>query len=105
DLGEKKSELVDALVQLALSEVRLVEREEAYSRGALPEDAINQIRADAATNRNAVARAERTLRTWKVADKEIEAVKEKARLVSEGKKKRDVKKELEWAKVEVRAPF
>lgn len=105
DLGEKKSELVDALVQLALSEVRLSEREDAYSRGALAEDAINQIRADVASNRNAVAKMERTLRTWRVAENEIEAVKEEARLVAESKKKRDLKKEMEWAKVEVRAPF
>ncbi|HEY7330994.1 MAG TPA: efflux RND transporter periplasmic adaptor subunit [Gemmataceae bacterium] len=105
DLGEKKSELVDSLVQLALDEGRLTDREKAYHLGALPEDTLNQTRRDVASDRNAVAKAERTLRTWKVADQEIDAVKEEARLVSEGKKKRDVKKEMDWAKVDVRAPF
>jgi cobalt-zinc-cadmium efflux system membrane fusion protein len=105
DLGEKKSELVDALVQLALDSGRLVDREKAYRLGALPEDTLNQTRRDVASDRNAVAKAERTLRTWKVADEEIKTVKEEARLVSEGKKERDVKKEMDWAKVEVRAPF
>ncbi len=105
DLGEKKSELVDTLTQLALDEKRLEERTEAYRIGALPEDTLNQTRRDVAADRIAVAKAERTLRTWKVPEEEISAVKEEARLVSEGKKPRDTKKELEWAKVEVRAPF
>jgi cobalt-zinc-cadmium efflux system membrane fusion protein len=105
DLGEKKSELVDALVQLALDEVRLIDREKAYRLGALPEDTLNQTRRDVAADRNAAAKAERTLRTWKVAEEEIKAVKDEAQLVSKGKKQRDFKKEMEWAKVEVRAPF
>lgn len=105
DLGEKKSELVDALVQLALDEVRLADRMELYKRGALPEDTLNQTRRDVSTDRNAVERAERTLRTWRVPDEEINVVKEEARRVSQGKKQRDARKEMEWAKVEVRAPF
>lgn len=105
DLGEKKSDLVDSLTQLALDEKRLAERTEAYHLGALPEDTLNQTRQDVAKDRIAVAKAERTLRTWKVADEEIDAVKDEARLVSAGKKPRDAKKELEWAKVEVRAPW
>lgn len=105
DLGEKKSELVDALVQLALDEVRLSDREKAFRHGALPEDTLNQTRKDVAADRISVAKAERTLRTWKVSEEEIQAVKDEARLVSKGKKQRDLKKEMEWAKVEVRAPF
>jgi len=105
DLGEKKSELVDALVQFALDEVRLKDREKAYHQGALPEDTLNQTRKDVASDRNAVWKAERTLRTWKVTEDEIDMVKQEARLVAEGKKQRDLKKEMEWAKVEVRAPF
>lgn len=105
DLGEKKSELVDNLVQLALDEVRLVERQKAYSKGGLAEDQLNQIRRDVAVDRNAVEKGKRILRTWKVPEEEIEIVKQEARLVSAGKKQRDAKKELEWAKVEVKAPF
>jgi cobalt-zinc-cadmium efflux system membrane fusion protein len=105
DLGEKKSELVDTLTQLALDEKRFIERKEAYRLGALPEDTLNQTRRDVAADRIAAAKAERTLRTWKVPEEQIEAVKEEARQVAGGKKPRDTKKELEWAKVEVRAPF
>jgi membrane fusion protein, heavy metal efflux system len=105
DLGEKKSELVDGLVQLALDEVRLKDRKDLYKRGALPEDTLNQTRIDVAKDRNAVARAERTLHTWRVPQEEIDSVKEEARLISEHKKERDPQKETEWAKVEVRAPF
>ncbi|SRR5579875_361574 len=105
ELGEKKSELVDALVKLALDEERLRDRQEAYNRGAFPEDTLNQTRTEVATDRNNVARIERTLRTWKVTEEEMDLVKEEARRVAQGKKQRDAKKELEWAKVEVRAPF
>jgi cobalt-zinc-cadmium efflux system membrane fusion protein len=105
DLGEKKSELVDALVKLALDEMRFTDRQVAWRKGALSMDTLNQTRADVATDRNAVAKAERTLRTWNVPDEEINIVQEEARLVAEGKKPRDAKKEMEWAKVEVRAPF
>lgn len=105
ELGEKKSELVDALVQLALDEKRLADREKAYRQGALSEDTLNQTRTDVAEDRNAVARAERTLRTWKEPEEEINAVKQEALLVSQGKKQRDYHKEMAWAKVEVRAPF
>ncbi|HWG44303.1 MAG TPA: response regulator [Gemmataceae bacterium] len=105
DLGEKKSELVDGLVQLALDEGRLKDRKELYKRGAIPEDTLNQTRIDVSKGRNAVAKAERTLHTWRVPQEEIDSVKEEARLIAEHKKQRDPRKETEWAKVEVRAPF
>lgn len=104
DVGGKKSDLVDALVQLQLDEKRLKAREELFKKGSLPEDTLNQTRRDVVSDRNAQGRAERTLRTWNVPEKEIQAVYEEADLVSARRGKRDPEKERLWARSELTAP-
>jgi cobalt-zinc-cadmium efflux system membrane fusion protein len=104
DVGSRKSDLVDALVQLKLDEKRLKEREELFKKGAIPEDTLNQTRHDVISDRNAKQRAERTLRTWNVPEHEIQAVYDEAELVSERKGKRDEAKERQWARSELTAP-
>ena len=54
------------------------------------------------TPTNAVNAAERTLRIWKLEDKEIDALKHEAASIKETA--RDAKQEKDWARVEVRAP-
>jgi membrane fusion protein, heavy metal efflux system len=105
DVGGKKSDLVDALVQLRLDEKRLLAREELYRTGSLPEDTLNQTRHDVISDRNAKERAERTLRTWNVPEEEIQAVYDEAELVSARQGKRDPQKEHElWARSKLTAP-
>jgi cobalt-zinc-cadmium efflux system membrane fusion protein len=104
DVGGKKSDLVDALVQLQLDERRLKAREELFKKGSLPEDTLNQTRRDVVSDRNAQGRAERTLRTWNVPEKEIQAVYEEADLVSARRGKRDPEKERLWARSVLTAP-
>jgi cobalt-zinc-cadmium efflux system membrane fusion protein len=104
-LGEKKSELVDALVQLDLDEQNLRYYEKLVQSGALPEAKLRDQRRIVAQDRNAVARAELTLRTWRVPQDDIEAVKKEARTIGERNGRRNLDKETDWARVEVRAPF
>ncbi len=104
DVGGKKSDLVDALVQLRLDEKRLQAREELFARGSLPEDTLNQTRRDVVSDRNAKERAERTLRTWNVPEKEIKAVYDEAELASARLGQRDPQKERSWARSELTAP-
>jgi cobalt-zinc-cadmium efflux system membrane fusion protein len=104
DVGGRKSDLVDALVQLRLDEKRLRAREELFVRGSLPEDTLNQTRRDVVGDRNAKERAERTLRTWNVPEKEIQAVYDEAELASARMGKRDPQKERLWARSELVAP-
>jgi cobalt-zinc-cadmium efflux system membrane fusion protein len=104
DVGGKKSDLVDALVQLQLDDKRLRAREELFKKGSLPEDTLNQTRRDVVSDRNAQGRAERTLRTWNVPEREIQAVYEEADLVSARRGKRDPEKERLWARSELTAP-
>jgi cobalt-zinc-cadmium efflux system membrane fusion protein len=104
DLGEKKSELVDALVTLAVDQENLNQMEKLWREGVTPEVLYRQQLALVAKDRNAAAKAELTLRTWQLSDPEIEEVKAEARRVASLKARRDIEKETRWAKVEVKAP-
>jgi cobalt-zinc-cadmium efflux system membrane fusion protein len=104
DVGGRKSDLVDALVQLRLDEKRLEAREELFRKGSLPEDTLNQTRRDVVSDRNARERAERTLRTWNIPEHEIKAVYDEAELASARQCKRDEEKERLWARSELIAP-
>jgi membrane fusion protein, heavy metal efflux system len=104
DVGSRKSDLVDALVQLRLDEKRLQAREELFKSGSLPEDTLNQTRRDVVSDRNAKERAERTLRTWNIPEREIQAVYDEAEVAAGRQGKRDKEKERLWARSELIAP-
>jgi cobalt-zinc-cadmium efflux system membrane fusion protein len=104
DLGEKKSELVDGLVKLHVDQRALARYEDMAARGILPEATLLQQRATVASDRNAVVKAERTLITWQVDRKDIDAVKAEAQRIQDDQSLRDLARESRWAEVEVRAP-
>ena len=105
DLGEKKSELVDGLSQLRVDKEQLDKRLEYYKDGAIPDALIRQAQRAVEADNIAIARAERTLRVWRLTEAEIDAVKEEAKKIRERGGKRDIEKEKDWARVEVCAPF
>jgi cobalt-zinc-cadmium efflux system membrane fusion protein len=105
DLGEKKSELVDALSQLRTDKDTLDRLEELYKGGAVPEVQVRQARRAYESDLTAVSRAERTLRVWRVPEKEINAVREEAERIRQRGGKRDPDTERNWARVDVNAPF
>jgi cobalt-zinc-cadmium efflux system membrane fusion protein len=104
DLGEKKSELVDALSQLRLDRETLTRLEELARSGATSEASLRQARRNYEADVNAVARAERTLRSWRLTEAEIDAVKAEAERIRQRGEQRDKEHDRDWAKVEVRAP-
>jgi cobalt-zinc-cadmium efflux system membrane fusion protein len=104
DVGSKKSDIVDALVQLRLDEKRLEQREAGYRNGSVPEDTLNQTRRDVLSDRNALERAERTLRTWNVPEDEIKAARDEAEQAALRGGKRDKEKERLWARSAIIAP-
>jgi cobalt-zinc-cadmium efflux system membrane fusion protein len=104
DVGSKKSDIADALVQLRLDEKRLEQREEGYRNGSVPEDTLNQTRRDVHSGRNALERAERTLRTWNVPEDEIKAARDEAEQAALRGGKRDKGKERLWARSAIVAP-
>jgi cobalt-zinc-cadmium efflux system membrane fusion protein len=105
DVGGKKSDIVDGIVQLRLDEKRLAQREEGYRNGSVPEDTLNQTRRDVLSDRNALDRAERTLRTWNVPEKEIQAARDEAEQAALRGGKRDKEKERLWARSALIAPM
>jgi len=104
DVGSKKSDLMDALLQLKLDKIRLESRLEGAKKGNVPEDAVNQSRRDVAADESAVDRAARTLRTWNIPEKEIQAVYDEAEQIYQRKGQHDREKERQWARSELIAP-
>jgi len=105
DLGEKKSELADAVSQLNFDQEQLAKMNAALREGAMPETRVRQQERNVEADLNAVARAERTLRVWRLPESEIQSVKDEAERIRKRSGQRDVEKEKNWARVEVCAPM
>jgi membrane fusion protein, heavy metal efflux system len=107
DLGEKKAALVDALSALSLSEDLLRRQAKLFQEGAISEATYRTQARQVAQDTNNVLTAERTLKMWKLTDREINETKDEAKKIIQmlkEKKKRDPETEKNWARVEIRAP-
>ncbi len=101
ELGEKKSELADALSQEHLERENLRRVEELLKQGAIAESRLYDVRRAVQASTIAVARAERTLEAWRLTKEEIKKIRaEAARL----RTKPDAPFDPHWARVEIRAP-
>src|SRR6202043_2092231 len=69
DLGEKKSELVDAVSRLHLDQDTL--NRYRLAGGVIPEQMLKEQERNVASDRIAVSKAELTLRSWRLTDEEI----------------------------------
>src|SRR5262249_33578052 len=78
DLGEKKCELVDALTRLRSEDLTLARLRKLYETGAGTERSVRDAERTVQAARNDVARAERTLRTWRLTDSDIQEVRNEA---------------------------
>jgi len=104
DLGEKKSELIDALSQLHLDKETLDRLTESSKEGAVPERTVRTARRQVETDEIAVSRCIRTLQSWRISEKEIDAVRAEAAHYYAAKKTAGEQMVQEWARVEIRAP-
>jgi cobalt-zinc-cadmium efflux system membrane fusion protein len=115
DVGNKKNDLFDALLQLDLDKTILQRTEE--HREAVPEVFLLNARRNVLGDRNAIRRAENTLRAWGVPEEDITAVRRqaqaaidargKASLTSdkgEDKAKVTLEQLERWARVTLKAP-
>ena len=105
DLGEKKSELIDAVSQLRVDEQALLEMSKASGDGAIPERLLRTARRQVEADRIATSRAVRTLQSWRIPQEEIDAVRAEATRL--GGQTATQRGELvqQWARLEVRAPL
>ncbi|MDX1945756.1 MAG: efflux RND transporter periplasmic adaptor subunit [Pirellulaceae bacterium] len=111
EVGEKKSELVDALSGLHLSE-SLLKRLESLQAGVVAERTIVEARREVEADLIAVARAERTLRSWRITDAEIDAIRAELATIRSSQPAVDPARQrlstdrdvtANWANIEVRA--
>jgi cobalt-zinc-cadmium efflux system membrane fusion protein len=102
DLGEKKSELVEAASRLRTGETVLARLREGERSGSIPPRSVWDAERAVESDRIALDRAERTLRVWRLNDDEIAEVRAEAdRLRAADARRPDTTR---WARVEVRAP-
>jgi cobalt-zinc-cadmium efflux system membrane fusion protein len=102
DVGQKKNDLIDALVQLKLDEEVYNRAEKAAA--AVPEVFILNALRNMETDRNSIARALNTLKIWGIPQEDIDAVYKEAEEISKRRGKRDQSKDDLWARVELKAP-
>jgi cobalt-zinc-cadmium efflux system membrane fusion protein len=103
-VGQKKNDLIDALVQLRLDEEIHKRSEKANTQGALSELALLTALRNVEGDYNAAERAQYTLKVWNIPEEDLQAVYKEADEIARRKGKRDKTKERLWARVELRAP-
>jgi cobalt-zinc-cadmium efflux system membrane fusion protein len=102
DLADKKAALIDAIIDLRRDSARLKDLEKLYYQGSVSAASFYEAQRTVKKDLSARNAAERLLRVWKLEDKEIDDLKIEADTIDE--EKRDPKKEIDWARVEVKAP-
>jgi cobalt-zinc-cadmium efflux system membrane fusion protein len=110
DLGEKKSDLIDALVKMHLDEKNLSHLRNLLAKGAATEAQVRAARNAVSADLSAVARIRRTLQTWKVGSDELDEIEKEAKRISDGtsRKKpqmRNPARKMKLAYIHLRAPF
>jgi cobalt-zinc-cadmium efflux system membrane fusion protein len=104
DLGQKKNDLIDALVALKLDQDVLDRTMEANRKGAQPDVAVVAARRAVEGDLSSMGRAVNTMRTWNIPEEDIQAARNEAEEISKRQGKRDPAKEKLWPRVELRAP-
>ena len=103
-LGEKKSEYVDVLSRLKLEQETLDRQEALFKEKATPERNVREARRVESAE-IALARVERTLRSWRLSEGEITELRAEAEKMIAADLSPDPDREESWARVEIRAPL
>jgi len=103
DLGEKKSELVDTVSRLKLDREVFERLRELARTSAAPERSVREAERAVENDLINISRIKRTLRSWRLSEKEIDAVEAEAnQLIGPvGGRPGD---QADWARVEIRVP-
>jgi cobalt-zinc-cadmium efflux system membrane fusion protein len=103
DIGEKKSEMIDAICKRDADRVKL-SRYKSVPKGVIPESTILAAEHDVQSDEIAFDKAERTLLSWKVTPDELAAVFQEAKDIQSGKPL-DKNVAKSWAETEIRSPI
>jgi cobalt-zinc-cadmium efflux system membrane fusion protein len=102
EIGEKKSELVDAVSKLA-SDEKVLKAYESVLEGAIPKKTIVEQRRNVEADVIAQAKAERTLRSWSLTEAQMAAIYREADEVR--RQQVDTTNDKSWAELEIKAPI
>lgn len=102
DVGEKKSEYVDAISKRDIDKTLLDKYEQASQ--VISQRTIFEARRNYEADLIAVARAERTLRSWRLTDEEIQEIRAEAKRVQK-REVHDAEGDRVWAETEIRCPI
>jgi cobalt-zinc-cadmium efflux system membrane fusion protein len=105
DLGEKKSELIDALSQMRVDDESLAKITVAAAEGAVPDRVLQESKRKVEADRIAISKAVRTLQAWRISKEEIDQVRAEAERLSRVKTRDREEMVSQWARLEVRAPL
>jgi cobalt-zinc-cadmium efflux system membrane fusion protein len=110
DVGSKKNDLIDSLVQEKLDQQIYDKSLAAFKTGALPEINLLNARRNLEGDRNNILRALNTLRLWNIPEDDIAKLYRQAEEIINNKDRRSLSKEERWervnrwARVELKAP-
>ncbi|MDB5307971.1 MAG: hypothetical protein JWO38_2173 [Gemmataceae bacterium] len=106
DVGSKKNDLIDAVVQLKLDQ-RVLDNmvKDPLALAAVPKVQVLTAEAAVARDHNAINRAVKNLETWTIPPEDIEAVRKEAEEISKNNGKRDPEKEKLWGQVVLKSPI
>lgn len=104
ELGEKKSELVDAVSQLRLDEKSLKGLQDLLRKGDTSPQRVREQERQVETDRVAVDRAERTLRlVYGLEQKEINRIKDEVAELRDPEARRRREQDADWARADVKS--
>jgi cobalt-zinc-cadmium efflux system membrane fusion protein len=104
DVGNIKSNLVDAISLFKLDQEILERGEAAFLKGAIPEVMLLNFRRNVEADQNAINRAAANLRAWDIPEADIQACYKEAEEIRKRGGKRDRDLEKLWSRVEIVAP-
>ncbi|MBI3838149.1 MAG: efflux RND transporter periplasmic adaptor subunit [Planctomycetia bacterium] len=104
DVGEKKSDLVNALSMKYLDETQLNSLQQ-LGKDVIAERQLREASQKYEADIIEVDRLERTLRSWRLSEAEITVVRAEAKKIHAGDVEADMAVDKSWAEVEVRSPF
>ncbi len=102
--GAAKAALVDAVSALRLSKEALARYSDLMEKGAGNVTSFKAAERQVQLDTNNYNTAVRSLKMWKLPNEEIEKLKKEAQALSEQKNRRSTDAEVNWARVEIKAP-
>lgn len=114
EVGEKKSDLVDALSNLWLHEA-LLKKLRMAGEGTVAQRAIDEMQRTYESDLILVTRVRRTLRSWRIDEEELLEIEHEAQRIHQAAQRRDdtpatseqlanTPRDQRWAEIEIRAP-